>query len=78
MKARIAFDAIKDQKAIAELASEYGFHVNQISICKKHLLDVSSTTFSIGKDKDPEKKEAELDHLYQKGRLTNFKSKLIG
>jgi len=31
LKARIALDAIKGQKTIAELASEYGVHANQIS-----------------------------------------------
>ena len=36
LKARIALDAIKGQKTIAELASEYGVHANQISIWKKH------------------------------------------
>ena len=29
LKARIALDAIKSQKTIAELASEYGVHANQ-------------------------------------------------
>ena len=57
MKAQIALDAIKCQKTIAELASEYGVHANQISIWKKQLH---------GKDKDAEKKEVERDHLYQK------------
>jgi transposase-like protein len=33
LKARIALDAIKGQKTIAELASEYGVHANQISLC---------------------------------------------
>jgi len=31
LKARIALDAIKGQKTISELASEYGVHANQIS-----------------------------------------------
>ena len=30
LKAQIALDAIKGQKTIAELASEYGVHANQI------------------------------------------------
>jgi putative transposase len=34
LKAQIALDAIKGQKTIAELASEYGVHANQISIMK--------------------------------------------
>ena len=37
LKAQTALDAIKDQKTIAELASEYGVHANQISIWKKQL-----------------------------------------
>jgi len=36
LKARIALDAIKGQKTIAELASEYGVHANQISLWKNH------------------------------------------
>ena len=66
LKAQIALDAIKGQKTIAELASEYGVHANQISIWKKQLLDVAPAAFSNGKDKDAEKKEVERDHLYQK------------
>ena len=66
LKARIALDAIKGQKTIAELASEYGVHANQISICKKQLLDAAPDTFTSGKDKGAEKKEIECDRLYQK------------
>jgi len=66
LKAQIALDAIKGQKTIAELASEYGVHANQISIWKKQLLDAAPAAFSNGKDKDAEKKEVERDHLYKK------------
>ena len=52
LKACIALDAIKGQKTIAELASEYGVHANQISIWKKQLLDAAPAAFSNGKDKD--------------------------
>ena len=61
LKARIALDAIKGQKTIAEFASEYGVHANQISIWKKQLLDAAPTAFSNGKDKDAEQKEVERD-----------------
>ena len=57
LKARIALDAIKGQKTIAELASEYGIHANQISIWKKQLLDAAPVAFSNGKDKDPVKSQ---------------------
>ena len=66
LKARIALDAIKGQKTIAELASEYGVHANQISIWKKQLLDAAPAAFSNGKDEDAKIKEVERDHLYQK------------
>jgi len=46
LKAQIALDAIKGQKTIAELASEYGVHANQISIWKKQLLDAAPAAFS--------------------------------
>ena len=65
-EARIALDAIKGQKTIAELASEYGVHANQISMWKQQLLDAAPAAFSSEKDKDAEKKEVERDHLYQK------------
>ena len=61
----IALDAIKGHKTIAELASEYGVHANQISIWKKQLLDAAPAAFSNGKDKDAEEKEVECDRLYQ-------------
>ena len=66
LKAQIALDAIKGQKTIAELASEYGVHANQISSWKKKLLDAAPDAFSSGKDKGAQKKEVECDHLYQK------------
>ena len=66
LKAQIALDAIKGQKTIVELASEYGVHANQISMWKKQLLDAASDAFSSGRYKDQEKKEVEGDHLYQK------------
>ena len=51
LKARIALDAIKGQKTIAELASEYGVHANQISIWKKQLLDTLLLLLATGKIK---------------------------
>jgi transposase len=66
LKARIALDAIKGQKTIAELASEYGVHANQISTWKRQLLEAAPEAFTRGKDKDAEKKEIERDRLFKK------------
>ena len=70
LKARIALDAIRGQKTMSELASEYGVHANQISRWKKQLLEAAPDIFTRGKDKEAEKNEVERDHLYKKvGRL---------
>jgi len=41
LKANIALDAIKGQKTMSELASEYGVHANQIGRWKQQLLDAA-------------------------------------
>ena len=66
LKARIALDAIKGQKTISELSSEYGIHSNQISRWRKQLLDAAPDIFTPGKDNEAEKKEVEQDRLYKK------------
>ena len=66
LKARIALDAIKGQKTMSELASEYGVHSNQIGRWKKQLLESAPDIFTSGKDKEAEKKEVERDRLYKK------------
>jgi len=66
LKSGIALDAIKGQKTMSELASEYGVHANQISRWEKQLLDAAPDVFTRGKDKEVEKKEVERDRLYKK------------
>jgi len=69
-KARVALDAIKGQKTIGELSTEYGVHSNQISQWKKTLLKDSAELFSRSKDRGIETYEAEKDRLYQQiGKL---------
>ena len=45
-KARVALDAIKGQKTINELATEYGVHSNQIGQWKKKLITVISVNYN--------------------------------
>lgn len=64
-KARIALEAIKGEKTIAQLASECGVHPNQIGQWKKRLLRELPGVFS-GKRKKEEKDRSELeDELYR-------------
>jgi len=66
LKARIALDAIRGQKTMSELASEYGVHANQIGRWKKQLLEAAPDIFTRGKNKEAEKNEVERNHLYKK------------
>ena len=69
-KAKVALEAAKEEKTLAELAQQYELHVNQISTWKQELLDGMSRLF----EKEGEVKreqEAEVKELYAKiGELT--------
>jgi len=73
LKAQIALDAIKGQKTIAELASEYGVHANQISIWKKQLLDAAPTAFSLATGKIKTLSRKRLSEIICIKRLVNCK-----
>ena len=63
LKARIALEAVKGEKTVAQLASEYGVHPNQIGQWKKKLLKELPGLFSDNgsrQEKDREELEAEL------------------
>lgn len=63
-KAKVAFEAAMGQKTIAQLASEYGVHPNQIGQWKKKLLEELPVIFTdkrvSGRDKEQEELESEL------------------
>ncbi len=69
-KAQVALDALRGQKTVVELASEYGIHPNQISTCKKQLSESAAEVFSRGRDREAESHETEKERLYQQiGKL---------
>ena len=84
-KARVALEAIKGEKTIAQIAGEHGVHPNQIGQWKKRLLKDLPGVFS-GKRKKEEKDRSELeDELYRQiGQLKveldwlKKKSELLG
>ncbi len=62
-KAKIALEAVRGEKTMAELASEFGVHPNQIGRWKAELLEKLPDLFSDRRkraDKDREETEAEL------------------
>lgn len=64
-KAKVALAALQGQKTIAELASEYDVHPNQITQWKKHLLASLPELFSRRRDRAQQATEELTDHLYQ-------------
>jgi len=62
-KARVALEAVKGEKTIAQIASEYGVHPNQIGQWKRKLLEELPMLFSDKRsrhDRDQEELESEL------------------
>ena len=62
-KARVALEALKGEKTMAQISSEYGVHANQIRQWRQKLLDELPELFSNRrkkKDKDHEETTSEL------------------
>ena len=69
-KAKVALEAAKQVKTVAELAKTYQVHPVQISQWKKQLLDGVEDLFRDGRRREREEGEARQAELYEKiGRL---------
>ena len=69
-KAKVAMEAVKGIKTLAELASEYQVHPNQISGWKKRLLQNAPELFSGSKNGQGKSEEELTAPLYEEiGRL---------
>lgn len=81
VKAAAALDALKGEKTLSEIGTQYGVHPNQIQRWKKQLIDQSVDLF--GKhEKAHEDQEKQIEKLRAKvGELTmerDFLSKALG
>ncbi len=64
-KAKVALEAIKKEKTMAQLSSEYGVHANQINQWRKRLLEELPEVFSKKRQKKEQESEDLQDELYR-------------
>ena len=64
-KARVALEALKEQKTLNQVASEYGVHPNQVSAWKKQLKQELPQIFSPRRTRQAEEEEALKARLHQ-------------
>jgi transposase-like protein len=69
-KAKVALEALKEQKTMTELSGEYELHSNQIIDWKKSLKENASQIFETNKGETSKEQEKLIERLYaQIGQL---------
>ena len=79
-KAKVALEAAREEKTIAELSREYGVHANQIGAWKRQLLEGTSDLFTSSAERKRDGEEDAKELLAKIGELTmerDFLSKAL-
>ena len=64
-RAKVALEAVKGEKTLAELSSEYGVHPNQIRNWRKQLLEMLPDLFTDRRKKRDKDQEELISELYR-------------
>ena len=64
-KARVALEALKGEKTLAQISSEYGVHANLVSRWKQELLKGMPEVFSRKNGKPVPGQKEEIEKLYK-------------
>jgi len=65
LKARVALEALKEEKTMAQLSGEFGVHGNQIRQWRQKLLEELPSLFSDRRKKKDKEGEELLSELYR-------------
>ena len=63
-KAKVGLEALKGDKTVAELASEYQVHPTQINAWRALIKEQSGSLFGRGKGKELKEKDELIERLY--------------
>jgi len=64
-RAKVALEAVKGEKTLAELSSEFGVHPNQIRNWRKQLLEMLPDLFTDRRKKRDKDQEELISELYR-------------
>ena len=64
-KVKVALEALKGEKTVAEITRKYGIHATQINLWKKAVLDILPEAFSSKRKRHEEDQQALVDELYK-------------
>lgn len=64
-KAKVAMEALKDQKTMAELSSEFGVHQSQIAAWRNKLKEEISSIFGRSDNEELREKDELIERLYK-------------